>query len=232
MDKLRTFIEYNNTKIYFKVIFKKKKNISIKVDNNGEVFVLSPYDVRDDYIKKLVTDNSKWIINTINKKKEMTLFEQNKIIYKGKVYNVHISIKEIEGIELADDFIVINSKINDRSYIYQMVSNWYKKNAMEFLPLRVKAISENLGITPSRVLIKNQKSIWGSCNTKREIRLNWRLILMKESVIDYIIIHELCHIIHMNHSKDFWSLVKSYDSNYEENKVWLKEKGTMLMKIT
>ena len=54
---------------------------------------------------------------------------------------------------------------------------------------------------------------------------------MKGSVMDYIKIHELCHIVHMNHSKDFWSLVEKYDPNYKDNKLWLKEKGNMLMKV-
>uniref|UniRef100_UPI0018AB9FA7 M48 family metallopeptidase n=1 Tax=Clostridium tertium TaxID=1559 RepID=UPI0018AB9FA7 len=81
-------------------------------------------------------------------------------------------------------------------------------------------------------IIKDQKSLWGSCNSRREIRLNWRLVLMPQFVMDYIIIHELCHIKQMNHSKEFWKLVESHCPNYKESKYWLKENGAMLMKLT
>lgn len=232
MCKAENFFEYNDRKIHFKVIFKKKKNISIKVDNKGEVFIFSPYGVNYDYINKLVQNNGKWIINQINKNKQKSLFEENKVLYQGNIYNIIVNIQDTESISLIDDFIIINSKNGDNSYIYELINKWYKKNAMELLPSRVHSISRKLDLIPSKILIKNQKTIWGSCNTKREITLNWRLILMTESVMDYIIIHELCHIVHMNHSKYFWSLVEKYDKNYKENKLWLKEKGTMLMKIT
>jgi predicted metal-dependent hydrolase len=232
MYKLDNFFEYKNKKIHFKIIFKKKKNISLKVDNNGEVFIFAPYGIDYSYLCNLVGKNAEWILKQINKNKEKSLFDENKLIYKGDIYNIIINIKDKENIYLKDNFIIIDSKSKDKEYIYQLISHWYKKNAMELLPAMVYSISRKLDLTPNKILIKNQKTIWGSCNTKKVIRLNWRLILMKESVIDYIIIHELCHIVHMNHSNAFWSLVEKYDPNYKENKSWLKEKGTMLMKIT
>lgn len=231
MSKLENFFEYNDRKIYFNIIFKNKKNISIKVDNKGEVFVFAPYGTRYNYINNLVENNAKWIISQIDKKNEKSLFEENKLFYQGKIYDIIINIQKVESINLFDDVIIINSRSSDSDYIYELINQWYKKNAMELLPLRVELISRKLNLKPSKILIKNQKTLWGSCNSKREIRLNWRLILMKESVMDYIIIHELCHIVHMNHSKDFWSLVEKYDPNYKNNKLWLKEKGHMLMKV-
>lgn len=232
MYRLETFFEYNDRKVYFKIVFKNKKNITIKVNNSGEVFVSSPYGVSCNYINNLVKNNAKWIVNEIDKKKEKSLFEENKIFYKGNIYNIIVNIQEKESIRLADSFIIVNSKSNDNSYIYELINKWYKKKSMEILNLRVDLISRKLGLRPSKIFIKNQKTIWGSCNSKKEIRLNWRLILMKESVMDYVIIHELCHIVHMNHSKDFWSLVEKYDPNYKANKLWLKENGAMLMRVT
>ena len=232
MNKSEIFFEYNNEKIYFKIILKKKKNISLKVDKNGEVFVFAPYGIDYKYIYNLVEKNSKWILNQIDKSKEKSLFDENKLIFKGDIYNIIINIKDKESIYLKDEFIIIDSKSKNKEYIYQFISNWYKKSATELLPSMVYSISRELGLIPSKILIKNQRTIWGSCNSKKVISLNWRLILMKKSVIDYIIIHELCHIAHMNHSKAFWSLVEKYDPKYKENKLWLKEKGTMLMKIT
>ena len=104
--------------------------------------------------------------------------------------------------------------------------------ALDIVGKRVMDISNNIYIRPSKIIIKDQKSLWGSCNSRREIRLNWRLVLMPQFVMDYIIIHELCHIKQMNHSKEFWKLVESHCPSYKESKYWLKENGAMLMKLT
>ncbi|MDZ4965188.1 DUF45 domain-containing protein, partial [Clostridium perfringens] len=125
--------------------------------------------------------------------------------------------------------LVINSLCLEDEYIRNEIMNWYRKLATDIIGNRVMEISNKILLKPSKIIIKNQKSLWGSCNSKKEIRLNWRLVLMPYFVIDYIIIHELCHIIHMNHSKDFWDLVKQYCPNYKESKNWLKENGAMLM---
>ena len=96
---------------------------------------------------------------------------------------------------------------------------------------RGNELAINYSLLPSKIIIKDQKSRWGSCNSKKEVRLNWRLILMPYDVMDYIIIHELCHLKHMNHSKDFWNLVESYNNNYKKSEKWLKENGINIMRI-
>ena len=78
---------------------------------------------------------------------------------------------------------------------------------------------------------KSYRAIWGSCNNRSEICLNWKLVMLPKKVIDYVIVHELCHIIEPNHSKSFWSLVKKYDNEYIENKNWLKKNGIEIIKF-
>ena len=73
--------------------------------------------------------------------------------------------------------------------------------------------------------------MWGSCNSRSEISLNWKLVMLPKKVIDYVIVHELCHIIEPNHSNSFWSLVKKYDKEYIVNKDWLKKNGIEIIKF-
>ena len=87
-------------------------------------------------------------------------------------------------------------------------------------------LSKRISIEFNSLTIKSYTARWGSCNIKGDIFLNWKLIMLPESVIDYVLIHELAHINVPNHSSEFWELVKNKDPNYCKNKRWLKDNGS------
>lgn len=224
-------VNLNNQTIEYVLIFKKKKNISIKIENSGEIKVLVPLGVDYNYIDDLIIRKANWILKSLDKmNKESSIY--NKAILLGKYYNLIINKSHEDKIFRDNSNIIINSKDLNRKYINELLISWYKNMALDIVGKRVMDISNNIYIRPSKIIIKDQKSLWGSCNSRREIRLNWRLVLMPQFVMDYIIIHELCHIKQMNHSKEFWKLVESHCPNYKESKYWLKENGAMLMKLT
>ncbi|MCR1952650.1 M48 family metallopeptidase [Clostridium sp. DSM 100503] len=222
---------FNNQTIEYLLIFKKKKNISIKIENSGEIKVFAPSGIDNNYIDDLIIKKGDWILKSLDKIKKKD-YINNKVIFQGKYYNLIINKSDENNIFKDNINITINSKDLSREYINELLISWYKKLSIDIVGKRVMDISNNIYIKPSKIIIKNQKSLWGSCNSKREIRLNWRLVLMPQFVMDYIIIHELCHIKQMNHSKEFWKLVESYYPNYKESKDWLKENGAMLMNLT
>ncbi|WP_195263068.1 SprT family zinc-dependent metalloprotease [Clostridium sp. 1001275B_160808_H3] len=222
---------FNNQAIEYLLIFKKKKNISIKIENSGEIKVFAPSGIDNNYIDDLIIKKGDWILKSLDKIKKKDYID-NKVIFQGKYYNLIINKSDENNIFKDNINITINSKDLSREYINELLISWYKKLSIDIVGKRVMDISNNIYIKPSKIIIKNQKSLWGSCNSKREIRLNWRLVLMPQFVMDYIIIHELCHIKQMNHSKEFWKLVESYYPNYKESKDWLKENGAMLMNLT
>ena len=94
---------------------------------------------------------------------------------------------------------------------------------------RVDQLAATFGVTYSRVFVRNQKTRWGSCSARRNINLNWRLVLMPDDVMDYIVIHELTHLEEMNHSKRFWTLVAVRCPAYQRHKLWLRQNGPTLM---
>ena len=224
-------VNLNNQTIEYVLIFKKKKNISIKIENSGEIKVLAPLGVDYNYIDDLIIRQANWIIKSLDKMNKESSID-NKAILLGKYYNLIINKSHEDKIFRDNSNIIINSKDLNRKYINELLISWYKNMALDIVGKRVMDISNNIYIRPSKIIIKDQKSLWGSCNSRREIRLNWRLVLMPQFVMDYIIIHELCHIKQMNHSKEFWKLVESHCPNYKESKYWLKENGAMLMKLT
>lgn len=85
--------------------------------------------------------------------------------------------------------------------------------------------ASQLGVMFKKIRIGNQRTRWGSCSSKGTISYNWRLILMPEPIVDYVVVHELCHLLEMNHSDRFWGLVESIMPNYAERRAWLKKNG-------
>lgn len=104
----------------------------------------------------------------------------------------------------------------------------YRNQARKIFPERIRYYEPLLGVRANQIHIKDQKTRWGSCSSKGNINLNWRLILAPQEVMDYVIIHELCHLKEMNHSKAFWELVEQICPDYRERKKWLKENADKL----
>lgn len=101
--------------------------------------------------------------------------------------------------------------------------------AKKDFPPRVTHYADMIGVPYGRITIRNQKTKWGSCSSKGNLNFNCLLMLAPESVRDYVVVHELCHIKQMNHSYDFWNLVEKAMPNYKDAKSWLKDNGAALM---
>lgn len=104
----------------------------------------------------------------------------------------------------------------------------YRKAAREYFPKRVSHYARMLGVTYGKISIRDQKTRWGSCSSEGNLSFNRRLILAPPDVLDYVVIHELCHRKEMNHSKEFWALVESLMPEYKERRKWLRENGNNL----
>lgn len=100
-----------------------------------------------------------------------------------------------------------------------------RKAAREYIPYRVEYFHKFTGGRYTAVSIRNQKSRWGSCSSNGSLSFNYRLMMAPAKILDYVIVHELCHLTHLNHSKQFWSMVESILPDYRESVKWLKEHG-------
>jgi len=103
-----------------------------------------------------------------------------------------------------------------------------KKKAQEIIPQRVRWYSKATGIRYRRVRISNARKRWGSCSAKGNLNFSWRLALAPLEVIDYVVVHELSHIVHGNHSQRFWALVNKFYPNYKACRKWLRSEGHLL----
>lgn len=103
------------------------------------------------------------------------------------------------------------------------------QKALSVIPDKVKYYAEIMGVTYGRITIRNQKTRWGSCSSKGNLNFNCLLMLMPDKVLDYVVVHELCHLKQMNHSKKFWMEVERYMPDYQNYKKWLNENGGALI---
>jgi predicted metal-dependent hydrolase len=105
------------------------------------------------------------------------------------------------------------------------------ETARKELPKHFERVAQHLPFKWTRLFIRSQKTKWGTCSSKGNISLNWRLILCPPTIVDYLVIHELCHTVHMNHSIAYWKLVKSHYSQVDEANKWLKTQGNLCFLI-
>jgi len=134
-------------------------------------------------------------------------------------------------LKIEDGFISCYHQVGtlpDQEKIYQSLVQLYKHEAAVYLINRCKILSTELKLIPSQIKIQTANTRWGSCNSRGVVHLNWKLILFSVSLIDYVIIHELCHLKHLDHSENFWSLVKTFYPQYQEAQQYFKTEGLRL----
>ncbi|WPC42264.1 SprT family zinc-dependent metalloprotease [Clostridium sp. JS66] len=225
----------------YKIFRKKRKTIGIKITNKGEVIVTSPFGISDKIIEDIVKKKSSWILGKLNIIKSEKLEEKTSLKNGYKLLYLGIQLKLELFYEKPDNcnFFIDNESFKvyfdgniglDEDGIKNHIIEIYKKQAKKVLIERTKIYSKLINANPLKVTIKSQKTLWGSCSSKRNINYNYKIIMAPIEVVDYLVVHELCHLIHMNHSKQYWSTVQSILPDYKIRRRWLKDNGFKLMR--
>ena len=110
----------------------------------------------------------------------------------------------------------------------QSLKNWYQTRALEKLKEKTKRYAAILGVNPQSVDVKEYKARWGSCSSSGDVSYNWRIIIAPHHIVDYIVVHELCHLLEHNHGAKYWKHVQTVIPNYKECRHWLKTHGMNL----
>ena len=149
-------------------------------------------------------------------KKNEFSYENGKIVIKTPFYGALENDYEAE-----ENNAAIEKLQND-------LKKWYKKQATDYITKRVEYYEDIVGVTVNSVSIKSRKSQWGSCDSNGDVTFSWRLVMARPEAIDYVVIHELCHRKHMDHSRDFWNQVQKYMPDFKVQKQWLEENSINL----
>ena len=209
------------------------------IKNTGQIIVCCPLKTPFAYIEKLLLEKEKWIVQKLAEIREKQVTVREKSFASGDVfyYLGHpYKFKIIENnttkkpkVHFEEDQIIIEvSDIEDTEKIKTLLKNWYISKARAIMEQRIRLYSTDVGVSPKKVVIREQKTRWGSCSSKGNINLNWKLIMSPLPVLDYVVIHELCHMKEMNHSDNFWKNVQSIMPDYKVYRKWLKDNGYTL----
>jgi len=228
----------DNREVNVNITRKKRKTISIKISEGYEISISAPLFISDAKIKEIIKEKEIWISEKLRlietKRKEKIDFKEY-ILFLGNRYNLNIHNVKHNSVKIIFDKSNFNIYIPERlseedklNNTKQLLINWYKLQARKVFQERVSYYSNILKVSPKRIAIKDQKSRWGSCSSKGNINLNYRIIMAPIEIIDYVIVHEMCHLVYLNHSKEFWALVEKFFPNYLKCKEWLKINGNSL----
>ncbi len=227
--------QYGTEKIEFDVIFANRKTLTIEVEAPKSITVVAPEGKTAEEIIETVQSKSKWIVQKLFEIREMEYRKRDKqyvngesFIYMGRNYSLQIILDEKntfpEAKMVRGKFMVTNIT-KDPETVKKAIENWYWDKAKRKVNERVKYYQSQFDMKPKRVIIKDQKKRWASCTKDHQLMFNWKCIMAPSPVLDYIVVHEMCHMVHMNHSKEFWHLIKRILPNYEQRKDWLKNNG-------
>jgi hypothetical protein len=218
----------------YKVVFSNRRTVGISVERDGEVVVRAPAGMTEVELEKLVSSKRRWISDKVKHPQKYgagspppgkELVSGESMLFLGRSYRVEIVDSPTTQIEFDQKFMVPRSMAARGREEFQ---KWYVRAAEEKLVSRTSDWAMELGVKPGRITIADVKYQWGSCSPTGNVSLNWRLIKAPISVSDYVIVHELAHLIEGTHDDRFWSIVRSQIPKVEASKTWLRENGQLL----
>lgn len=233
------FIEFGNRKINFEIKRgNRKKSVAIHVHPTGTVTVLTPRHLGNEKIQMILRKKARWILEKqeqIKRNGHSTPVKEfvsgESFPYLGRHYRLKV-IQSSEDVErkcrlLSGRFLVeVNKNPNrdgKKAAIKRKLIDWYLEHAEEKIGRRVNRFVQQIGRRPTNIEIKNQERRWGSCSSDGTIRFNWKIVMAPVSIMDYVVVHELCHLIHPHHSPHFWEKLQSIIPDFRKRQKWLKD---------
>ena len=195
------------------------KNSYINILPSAKILVKTPVNSQK-HIHDLVQSKYTWIVKKINhieKYQKVNVNLEDEVLIFGELYSVDHEVASILREKLSKSRSVTNENI------VTLYDGYYKEMAIQYIPERVEHFSRMMGLYPSTIKYRKMKRRWGSCDSKKELTFNIYLLKLSHELIDYVIVHELSHIKHMNHSKRFHDLVSKYLANAKELEKKIKE---------
>ena len=210
------------------IIRSKRKTLSISINENAKLIVRAPKRISDQKIQDFINEKENWITKNqslIKARAEDTAKDKNMLLYLGTLFPLKTDNDAKKISFNGEEFL---AGLQNKEKTNKSLKTWYKNKFKEVAVPRLFYFAEKHNLQVNQVRIKEQKTLWGSCSSRNNINLNFLLIMAPLKVIDYVIIHELAHTIHKNHSVNFWNAVEEIMPNYKEAKRWLKENGYRL----
>lgn len=215
-----------------RIIRSKRKTIALIVTSDAQLIVRAPDKTPDEYIEWLIQKKKEWINNKLSLIKRQKEIHKPKrfvdgegFLYLGKWYKLKID-HSIENISLDSENLIM--PFHQLSNPRNSIIDWYKTDGLKVIDERVKWYCSLYGFKPVSVKVTDAAKRWGSCGPRNTLNFSWRLVMAPMEVIDYVVVHELCHTVVKNHSKDFWVKVVTILPDYKKRLSWLEDNQQLL----
>ena len=227
----------NGEAIPYQLERRSRKTVGLKINPNG-LIVHAPTRLSQKELERMLLSKADWIVKKLEAQQENQL---EKFIWKngasllllGNAIELSVRLDPVNrALEYEPGRISVALPTpNDQTSIARKVLQWYKKQALADFKRRIALLAAKLGVEIPPLLLSSARSRWGSCNSRGEVRLNWRLLQAPPHIINYVVAHELAHLKEMNHSAKFWATVERIYPDYKTAEKELKAWSTRLHQI-
>ena len=222
---------YSGKTIRFEIKYKNRTSIGISIDGYGNVEVQAPKGTPDERVVQLLEERWDFIQQNLKEMKDRLHGPQEKVyeqgegfLYLGNTYPIQIlQDKEIEQdyVVFEEEKLYIYVKMLEDEQIKQALKRFYYQQCKAIVEKSISVYQSNFKTKPRAIRISDSKTTWGTCDSKLQLTFNWRLAMAPQRVIDYVVVHEMCHMVHLNHDRSFWRLVGKIMPDYKEKENWL-----------
>ena len=224
--------------IEFTLIRSDRKTADIVIERSGDVIVRAPAEIDDEKVREVVADRALWVHRSLAEWKDLNssrrhrpLVQGQGFAYLGRSYRLKFVVDAEVPLclkngrwELSEDFVAKEGKPAAR----KVFRDFYIAKGLQIFAERVQSFSSLVGVEPGEVAVKELGYHWASCGAGGALNFHWKTLMAPLTVIDYIVVHELCHLRHRDHSDAFWNEVDKVMPRYRERKDWLRRNGASL----
>ncbi len=214
---------------------KRIKTVSIKIVD-GSVYATVPDKMSSFRISELIKKRKLWIKRKLIEESKIVISKPKEYVsgesftYLGKNYRLKVISNSQSDVKLIGGYIEVGvPKKLKKNTIRESLLEWYQTHAIERLTEKTKRYAKIIGVSPKIISVRDYKSQWGSCSRDSKISYNWRLIIAPHNIVDYVVVHELCHLLEFNHTKNYWRHVSNNFREYKKSRDWLRLNGANLI---
>ncbi len=208
--------------IPYRLLRSRRKTLALQIDREGRLIVRAPLRLGDAQIRAFVREKAGWIAAKQQQAQAYhaahgawTLQDGERVLWGGTAYRIHLA--SIAHVQVAEDCLLLPADMTTDGF-----RHWMQAQFAPLLQERVAFYAARMGVTPRAVRLSNARRRWGSCSGSDTLHFAWRLAMCPRACVDYVVVHELAHIPHKNHSARFWAHVAAFCPAYAQARDWLK----------
>lgn len=218
-----------------KIVRSRRKTIALIVQSDGSLLVRAPLRVTQRQIMDVVQQQAEWVRTRQEAARQRAAAAPPKAFVEGEIFNYLGQPYRLVIANAARPALALDAQAGQfrlaraaQPGAAALFDAWYRRQARQVFTERVAFYARQIGLQPQKLRISSARTRWGSCSSRGTLSFTWRLVMAPLPVIDYVVVHELCHLQVRNHSKDFWNKVRAIMPDYKERARWLRVNGHLL----